>query len=325
MDVIRVEDLRVTYRERRRTVVAADRVSFSLQRGRTLALVGESGCGKTTVALTMLDLLMKPGEIESGRVLLEGRDVLRMPPEELRRVRGAEISLIVQDPVAGLNPVLPIGVQVEEMVRAHREVSKQEARAMAAEALRAQRLDPARTMEAFPFQLSGGMCQRVMFAMATILRPKVIIADEPTSALDVTVQASVLHALGELKRETGSAIVLITHDFGVVAQMADDVAVMYAGRIVEQAEVTELFAQPAHPYTAALLAARPRLDRDGEPLRPIQGTPPDLAELTGECAFLPRCSKAISACRTDPWPPMRELAHAHAAACFNPMHQYAEA
>jgi oligopeptide/dipeptide ABC transporter ATP-binding protein len=176
-------------------------------------------------------------------------------------------------------------------------------------------------MASYPFQLSGGMCQRVMIAIATILQPAVIIADEPTSALDVTVQASILNELRRLKDTIGASILLITHDLGVVAQMADDVAVMYAGRIVERGHADDVFASAAHPYTAALLNARPRLDGERRPLQAIRGAPPDLAELTGECAFLPRCRKAISACRSDPWPPLSDTAQGHAAACYNPMFQ----
>jgi oligopeptide/dipeptide ABC transporter ATP-binding protein len=319
-DILRIEDLRVYYHERERTVKAVDGVDLALSRGRTLAIVGESGCGKTTVALATLGLVPKPGVVESGRVIYEGRDLYALPPNELRAIRGRRVSMIFQDPVSGLNPVLNIGGQVEEMIRTHLDVPKRESRRMAAEALRRQGLSEVdRLMNAYPFQLSGGMCQRVMIAIATVLHPDVIIADEPTSALDVTVQAGILRELNELKRNLGISIVLITHDLGVVAQMADDMAVMYAGRIVEQGDVRDVFAHPTHPYTSALLAARPRLDGDRQPLQAIRGAPPDLAELTGECAFLPRCPKAITACRTDPWPPLRTAESGHPVACYNPM------
>jgi oligopeptide/dipeptide ABC transporter ATP-binding protein len=319
--ILCIEDLRVSYRERDRTVRAVDGVSLSLRPGSTLAIVGESGCGKTTVALSILKLVPSPpGVIESGRILFAGDDLLTMRAEDLRRLRGRAISMVFQDAMAGLNPVLTIGAQVEEIVRAHHNVPKRESRAMTVEALRAQGLANAeRVMEAFPFQLSGGMCQRVMIAIATILRPQIIIADEPTSALDVTMQAAILAELNELKRQLGASILLITHDLGIVAQMADDVAVMYAGRVVERASASAVFARPMHPYTAALLAARPRLDAERRPLQPIRGVPPDLAALTGECAFLERCTKAVSQCRTDPWPPLVAAAPAHEAACFNPM------
>jgi len=319
-DILRIEDLRVYYRERDRTVKAVDGVDLALHRGHTLALVGESGCGKTTLALATLDLVSRPGAVESGRVLYEGRDLLRLHADELRAVRGRRIAMIFQDAVAGLNPVLNVGSQVEEMIRTHMKVPKRESRRMAADALRAQGLsDVERLMDAYPFQLSGGMCQRVMIAIATVLHPDIIIADEPTSSLDVTVQAGILRELEELKRKLGISILLITHDLGVVAQIADEMAVMYAGRIVEQGAVRDVFARPTHPYTAALLAARPRIDGAREPLRTIRGTPPDLAELTGECAFLPRCPKAINVCRTEPWPSLTNAAAGHPVACYNPM------
>jgi len=319
---LRVEDLRVYYRERDRQIKAVDGVDLDLRAGRTLALVGESGCGKTTIALAILNLVPAGGRVETGRVVMDGRDVLTMPAEDLRRIRGRVISMIFQDPVSGLNPVMTIGAQVEEIVRTHLNVPKRESRGMALEALRQQGLaNPERLMGAYPFQLSGGMCQRVMIAIATVLRPRVIIADEPTSALDVTVQAQILLELQALKDALGAAILLITHDLGVVAQMADDMAVMYAGRIVERADAARVFAEPAHPYTAALLDARPRLDDAGRRLRVIRGAPPDLGDLDGHCAFLPRCSKAVSACRERPWPPLEEVAQQHEAACFNPMYR----
>jgi len=321
-EILRIEDLRVYYHERDRTVRAVDGVDLSLRQGRTLAIVGESGCGKTSTALAVLDLVAAPGRIHSGRVLFGDRDLLSLSRDELRSVRGRQISMIFQDPVGGLNPVMSIGAQVAEMVRTHLHVSSKESKRVTLEALRQQNLaEPERVAAAYPFQLSGGMCQRVMIAIATVLRPQVIIADEPTSALDVTVQAAILRELDDLKHRLGASIVLITHDLGVVAQMADEVAVMYAGRIIERAAAEDVYARPRHPYTSALLAARPRLDEPGRPLRQIRGTPPDLANLSGECAFLPRCSKAISACRGEPWPALAELAPGHAAACFNPMFQ----
>jgi len=319
-EILRIEDLRVYYHERERTVRAVDGVDLALRRGETLAIVGESGCGKTTIALSTLGLVPSPGIIESGRVIYEGRDVLTLPANDLRAVRGRRISMIFQDPQSGLNPVLNIGSQVEEMIRTHLSVPKRESRRMAAEALRRQGLsDVERLMESFPFQLSGGMCQRVMIAIATVLHPDIIIADEPTSALDVTVQASILRELNELKRNLGVSIILITHDLGVVAQMADEMAVMYAGRVVERGSARAVFERPTHPYTSALLAARPRLDSDRAPLQAIRGAPPDLAELSGECAFLPRCPKAVVACRTQPWPPLATTDAGHPVACYNPM------
>ncbi len=320
-EILRIEDLRVRYHERDRTVAAVDGVNLSLSRGRTTAIVGESGCGKTTLALSVLDLLPHPGRIESGRIIYRGRDLRTAPADELRAIRGRSISMIFQDPVSGLNPVMMIGAQVGEIVQNHLGASKKDARAMTLEALARQGLaQPERVAKSFPFQLSGGMCQRVMIAIATILRPDVIIADEPTSSLDVTMQAAVLHELRLLQEDLGAAVLLITHDLGVVAQVADDMAVMYAGRIVEQGAAADVFARPQHPYTAALLAARPRLDEPGRRLRVIPGAPPDLATLSGKCAFLERCTKAVIACRAQAWPALRALETGHNAACYNPVY-----
>ena len=323
--ILRVEDLRTHYFEKERTVKAVDGVSFELRRGATLGIVGESGCGKSTVGLSILGLVPYPGRIVSGHVFYDGREVTAMSGDELRRLRGREISMIFQDPVAGLNPVLPIGLQVEETITNHLSLSKREARRMTLDVLRQMGLPhPERLVQQYPFHLSGGMCQRVMIAIATVLNPRIIIADEPTSALDVTIQAAILRELNRLKRESEVSIILITHDLGVVAQMADEVAVMYAGRIVESAQVGEIFHRPRHPYTWALLSALPRLDGSQGPLRSIKGSPPDLGELPPQCAFLPRCHKAVNACRQEPWPPLEELSLGHWAACFNPVYQEPE-
>jgi oligopeptide/dipeptide ABC transporter ATP-binding protein len=323
-ELLRIEGLEVAYRDGDRRVHAVGGVDLALAPGRVLAIVGESGSGKTTLALSVLNLLPSNARIGRGRVVFEGQDLLALKGEALRAVRGRRISMIFQDPVSGLNPVNSIGSQVAEIIQTHLSVSKKDARRMTLEALGAQGLTPAqRVAESFPFHLSGGMCQRVMIAIATVLRPSLIIADEPTSALDVTMQAAILQELDDLRQRTGTAILLITHDLGVVASMADEVAVMYAGRIVEHGQTAAVYARPQHPYTAALLAARPRLDDPGRVLTTIKGTPPDLAALTGECAFLPRCTKAVSACRTEAWPPLRDLAESQRAACFNPMF-YAE-
>jgi len=319
--LLQVEGLHVVYRERGRASRAVGGVDLSLSAGETLAVVGESGCGKTTLGLAILGLVSRPGNIDAGGVLFAGRDLRALSPDDLRRIRGRDISMIFQDAAAGLNPVLSVGTQVEEIVRAHRSVSKREARDLAETALRRQGLPaPERLLSLYPFQLSGGMAQRVMIAIATALQPRLIIADEPTSHLDVTVQAGILRELQELKRGSGAAMLLITHDLGVVARLADRVAVMYAGRIVESGDATTVFSRPSHPYTAALLAARPRIDAGDVPLAAIRGAPPDLASLTGLCAFLPRCSKAVTACRADPWPQLAGQPSGSAAACFNPMY-----
>jgi oligopeptide/dipeptide ABC transporter ATP-binding protein len=319
--VLEVQDLRAYYHERDRTVKAVDGVSLALQSGRVLCIVGESGCGKTTLALAILGLLPQNGRVPSGRVLFDGHDLLTLSGDALRGIRGRRISMIFQDPVSGLNPVLPIGDQVAEIIRTHLRATKKEARCMALDALAAQRIPaPERVAASYPFQLSGGACQRVMIAIATVLQPAVIIADEPTSSLDVTMQAAILQELDDLRAATGMALLLITHDLGVVASIADEVAVMYAGRIVEHGPATGVFNRPQHPYTAALMAARPRLDDPGRALAQIRGASPDLGALTGSCAFLPRCTKALSQCRDDPWPELREQAPAHAAACYNPVY-----
>ena len=321
-DLLGIQDLRVYYHERERTVRAVDALDLALTRGRTLAIVGESGCGKTTLALSILNLVPAPGSIETGRIIFDGRDVLAMTGDELRRVRGRRISMIFQDPTSGLNPVMPVGEQVEEIVRTHLDASRKESRRLALEALARQGLsEPERIGAAYPFQLSGGMCQRVMIAIATVLRPNLLIADEPTSALDVTVQAGILREIEALKADIGAAVLLITHDLGVVAQIADEVAVMYAGRIVECGPTADVYARPQHPYTAALMAARPRLDERDRMLAPIRGAPPDLGELDGRCAFLPRCGKAVNACRSEPWPGLRASGgDGQSAACFNPVY-----
>lgn len=318
--ILEVRDLYAQYRSPEACVKAVDGVSFSLRRGGTLALVGESGCGKTTVALSILGLLPYPGQVVRGAVLFEGRDLLTVGREELRRILGREISMIFQDPVAGLNPVLSVGQQVEEIVTAHLDVAKREARRMVRDALaRVGLSDPERLAGQYPFQLSGGMAQRVVIAIATVLNPQVIIADEPTSALDVTVQAGILNQLQALRRERGVSVLLITHDLGVVAQMADEVVVMYAGRVAERGPTREVFHRPRHPYTWLLLGTLPRVDQARRPLEAIKGVPPDLAQLPDECAFLPRCRKAVNTCRQQPSPALAEVAPGHRAACYNPV------
>ena len=320
--ILEVRDLYTQYTYGSKRVKAVDGVSFSLRRGATLALVGESGCGKTTAALSILGLLPHPGRVVAGEVRFGGQDLLTLRSDQLRQIRGKEISMISQDPVSGLNPVLSVGDQIEEIITTHLQTSKRDARAMVFEALeRAGLAHPEHLVKQYPFQLSGGMCQRVFIAIATVLNPQIIIADEPTSALYPTVQAGILNELTRLRQEQGVSILLITHDLGVVAQMADEVVVMYAGRIAEQGPTSQVLRQPRHPYTWSLLAALPRMDQPRRPLEPIKGSPPDLAELPDECAFVPRCRKAISTCRTEPSPPLAELGPDHRAACYNPIYQ----
>ncbi|CEP68112.1 ABC transporter-like [Moorella glycerini] len=311
--VLKIKNLSTYFYTRRGVIKAVDRVSFEVEPGKLLGLVGESGCGKSVTALSILRLIEPPGRILSGEVWLNGYDLLKIPPGQLRQVRGREIALVFQDPLTSLNPVLTIGTQLAETIVSHEEVSRAEARRRAVELLFRMGLpDPERLMRLYPFQLSGGMRQRVMMAMAISMRPKVLIADEPTTALDVTVQAQILAELKRLQEEMGMAIILITHDLGVVAAMADEVAVMYAGSIVERGPVAQIFDRPAHPYTRALLRSVPRLGK--EELVPIGGQPPTLLNLPAHCAFLPRCPEAHTECRGKK-PELREIGPDHAAAC----------
>lgn len=322
-----VRDLSVRYRGKDEAVHALQGLSFDLRPGQVLALVGESGSGKTTAALALLRLLPAQGEVLSGQVLFEGHDLLQASDHDLRQVRGRRAAIIFQDPVAGLNPVLSIGDQVAETLRSHVRMDRKQARQAALDLLhRVGLAEPSRVARAYPFQLSGGMCQRVMIAMATALNPAILIADEPTSSLDVTVQAQILRQMDEMRTERGTAILLITHDFGVVAHMADDVAVIYAGSIVEQGPAEQVMAKPLHPYTAALLAATPRLDGDRGPLRAIPGQSPTLAEPSPHCPFAPRCTKVVNRCRAGPPPPLASADGdpAHSVACYNTVWHWQE-
>jgi len=299
MPLLDVRNLVTAFHTPAGRVPAVDGVSLSIDRGRTLGLVGESGCGKSVTAMSVLRLVAAPGVIEAGEILLQGRrdnaiDLVRLPEPELRKVRGGRIGMIFQEPMTSLNPVFTIGDQVAEAVLLHRDVSRAEARSRALEMLRLVRMaDPEQRLDEYPHQLSGGMRQRVMIAMALACEPDLIIADEPTTALDVTIQAQILDLLADLRRRLGTAILLITHDLGVVAETCDDVAVMYAGRIVERAPATELFARPLHPYTIGLLAARPGGGgRADGPLRTIPGMVPAPQDFPSGCRFHPRCAHA---------------------------------
>jgi peptide/nickel transport system ATP-binding protein len=319
-----VEGLRTYFELRHGTVKAVDSVSFTLASHETLAIVGESGCGKTITALSLMRLVPDPpGRIVGGKVELTGTDLLRLSDDEMRAVRGKDIAMIFQEPMTSLNPVLTIGGQIAEAALLHEKINRREAWEKAVAMLRLTRIpEPEQRAHEYPHQLSGGMRQRAMIAMALACNPKVLIADEPTTALDVTIQAQILEIILDLQRKLGTAVILITHDLGVVAETAQRVIVMYAGRKVEEAPVDELFARPQHPYTRGLIGSIPRLpsmrgevvDRI-ERLQEIPGTVPGLANLPDGCAFAPRCAHAQDRCRAQ-YPPYEEKLTGHWAACW---------
>ncbi|MFJ5058333.1 ABC transporter ATP-binding protein [Streptomyces nigra] len=311
-----VHDLKVEFRTRDGIARAVNGVSFGVDAGETLAVLGESGSGKSVTAQAVMGILdSPPGRITAGKVLFQGRDLLRLNEDERRRVRGAEMAMIFQDALSSLNPVLPVGDQLGEMFVVHRGMSRKDARAKAVELMDQVRIPGARErVKQYPHQFSGGMRQRIMIAMAIALEPALIIADEPTTALDVTVQAQVMDLLAELRREYKMALVLITHDLGVVADVADRIAVMYAGRIVESAPVQDIYKAPAHPYTRGLLESVPRLDLKGRELTAISGLPPNLTRIPPGCAFHPRCPMARDVCRTDE-PQLYPVSETRGSAC----------
>src|SRR5712692_3416404 len=301
MALLDVRDLKTHFRTDDGIVRAVDGVSFSIEKGKTLGIVGESGSGKSVTCLTVMGLNSKRITMTSGEAIFKDRDLLTMPPRELRAIRGNEISMIFQDPMTSLNPVHTIGRQLVEGVLLHNDaVSKTQAKARAVEALKAVGIPRAeRRVDDYPHQFSGGMRQRVMIAMALINSPEIVIADEPTTALDVTTQAQILKLMNDLQERFGSAIIMITHDLGVVAETADEVVVMYAGKIQEQASVDNVFNEPQHPYSWGLLGSLPRLDEDVEHLAQIPGQPPSLLRPPSGCKFHPRCAYAMEVCRTD--------------------------
>ncbi len=301
--LLEIQDLQTHFVTDAGTVRAVDGVSLMVRKGETLGIVGESGCGKSVTALSILRLIPNPpGRIVGGKILLDGRNLLELPEDAMRKVRGGSISMIFQEPMTSLNPVFTVGDQIAEGIRLHQGLSKRESWNKAIEMLRLVRIpDPDRRVKEYPHQMSGGMRQRVMIAMALSCNPHLLIADEPTTALDVTIQAQILELLNQLKAELGMAVMLITHDLGVVADTAARVAVMYAGRVVEEAPVLELFKNPLHPYTQGLLNSIPRIEKaERRPrLQAIPGMVPDLLELPRGCKFQARCSKVFEACRGD--------------------------
>jgi oligopeptide/dipeptide ABC transporter ATP-binding protein len=320
--LLAVEDLRTWFYTRDGIVRAVDGVSCAVYPGETLAVVGESGCGKSVTSLSILRLIASPpGKIVSGRLLFEGRNLLDLSEDAMRAIRGNEISMIFQEPMTSLNPVFTIGHQIGEALELHQGMDRRRATARAIEMLQLVKIpEPERRVRQYPHELSGGMRQRVMIAMALSCNPKLLIADEPTTALDVTIQAQILDLMRELKAETGAAIILITHDLGVVAEMAQRVVVMYAGRKVEEAPVDALFAAPLHPYTKGLLGSIPRLAEAAEGgerkrLVEIPGMVPSLKEVVPGCLFAPRCPYATARCATD-YPPLEEKGAGHWVACW---------
>jgi oligopeptide/dipeptide ABC transporter ATP-binding protein len=311
-----VSDLRTRFGGSSAGATVVDGVTFTLQPGRTTALVGESGCGKSVTALSLMRLIEPPGHIVSGSVTLDGRDLLALDEREMEQVRGARIGMVFQDPLTSLNPALSIGGQIVETLQAHQPMSRAQAERKAIELLaRVGVANPEQRIHDFPHHFSGGMRQRVLIAAAISCSPSVIIADEPTTALDVTVQAKILRLLHDLQRDMGAALLLITHDLGIVAAMADEVLVMYAGRIVERADVDTLFHNPRHPYTKALLACVAGIEDDRRtPLEPIGGSAPDLRNPPPGCRFAPRCPSAQDICRRQDQT-LRSVSSDHEAAC----------
>ncbi len=318
--LLAVEDLRVQFWTNRGTVHAVNGISFAIAPGETLGIVGESGCGKSVTSLALLGILPRAGRIAGGRAMLGDRDLLRLDEDELRQVRGREIAMIFQDPMSSLNPVLTVGRQIREALETHLGMDERQADRRAAELLDQVGIaNPKVRLKDYPHQFSGGMRQRAMIAMALACEPKLLIADEPTTALDVTIQAQILDLLRQLVTERGTALILITHDLGVVAGMCERVKVMYAGTIVESGTARQLFARPRHPYTLGLLQSIPRLDtRERRELLPIKGSPRDMLSEPDSCPFAPRCPNRVEVCTVE-LPRLTRLDSGQEGACFNPV------
>ncbi|WP_406342683.1 ABC transporter ATP-binding protein [Streptomyces sp. NBC_00648] len=314
--LLEVRDLQVEFKTRDGIAKAVNGVTYSVAAGETLAVLGESGSGKSVTAQAVMGILdMPPGRITGGEIVFQGQDLLKLKEDARRKVRGSGMAMVFQDALSSLNPVLSVGAQLAEMFTVHKGMSRTDAKAKAVELMDRVRIPAAKErVGQYPHQFSGGMRQRIMIAMAMALEPALIIADEPTTALDVTVQAQVMDLLAELQREMNMGLILITHDLGVVADVADRIAVMYAGRIVEEAPVHEIYKAPAHPYTRGLLDSIPRLDQKGQELYAIKGLPPNLMHIPSGCAFHPRCPMAQDVCRTDV-PPLANVSEGRRSAC----------
>jgi peptide/nickel transport system ATP-binding protein len=314
--LLKVKDLSTHFHLAHGTLKAVDGVDFSLEEGETLAIVGESGCGKSVTAYSIMRLIIAPGRIESGEVLFAGQDLMQLPAEDMRNLRGNRISMIFQEPMTSLNPVLTVGTQITEGLILHRRLSKDEAHAEGVRLLQQVGIpSPAARFNDYPHQLSGGMRQRIVIAMALACHPQLLIADEPTTALDVTIQAQILELIDRLKRESGMGLVLITHDLGIVAERAHHTAIMYAGRIVEYARTDELFRDPLHPYTQGLLGSLPQNATPGQPLRTISGQVPNLLSDPPGCGFCERCSEKTWLCLKER-PVMKEVGAGHLVRCW---------
>ncbi|NLP46027.1 MAG: ABC transporter ATP-binding protein [Epulopiscium sp.] len=314
--LLEVKDLRTYFYTDKGVVKAVDGVNFHVDEGKTLCIVGESGCGKSITSMSVMRLIQEPGKIESGQILYQGNDLLDLSDEEMRNIRGNEISMIFQEPMTSLNPVFTIGYQIMETLMLHQKLSKKDAKKKAIEMLQLVQIPRAeKIVDEYPHQLSGGMRQRVMIAMALACMPKVLIADEPTTALDVTIQAQILNLMNDLKQRLNTAIMLITHDLGVVAEMADYVVVMYAGKVVEEGPVKELFANPKHPYTIGLLNSKPNLKEDKDRLDSIPGMVPNPTDLPKGCYFWPRCKYATDLCKQRQ-PELKKVDSNHQVSCF---------
>jgi oligopeptide transport system ATP-binding protein len=317
--LLTVEDLRVRFKTDQGHVYAVNGISFEIAAGETLGLVGESGCGKSVTSLAVLGLLSRNGEVTNGRAIFDGRDLIGLSDSQLRKVRGREVGMIFQDPMTSLNPVLTIGRQLREAIETHLGVDRREAIARAAALLDQVGIPSAKArLRDYPHQFSGGMRQRAMIAMALACNPKLLIADEPTTALDVTIQAQILDLLRTLVAEYNSALILITHDLGVVAGMCSRVAVMYGGLLMETGSTDQIFERPRHPYTLGLLSSIPRLDQKRRELRPIEGAPPNLGEPPGACPFAPRCAYRVEQ-SVLAVPALVEVERGHHVACVNPV------
>jgi oligopeptide/dipeptide ABC transporter ATP-binding protein len=315
-----VRGLQTSFRLREGAVRAVTGIDLTVRRGEIVGLVGESGCGKSVSSLSIMGLIARPGVIEKGEVIFDGQDLLKLSDEQMRDIRGNRISMIFQQPTSSLNPVLSVGFQIGEVLEAHRKMKRKAARERALELMRMVGIpDPKRRLSAYPHEMSGGMAQRVMIAMALACEPELLIADEPTTALDVTIQAQILDLMRALQQETGTAIILITHDLGVVAEMCDRVAVMYAGEIVEQTDVASLFEEPKHPYTRGLIGSVPVLGHMRDELTNIPGSVPNLIDLPPACRFAPRCAARIEhnvTRATEAHPPLFRVAANHEVRCW---------